>query len=135
MAFCTSGGRSLTVAPVADAPNLPGPEEERRSVSVLAIDLVGFSTAAQVLEPEDLQLAQREFFDLVVEAVQHAGGTIAKRIGDAVVAVFGAPTAYENDPYRAGPPRARRADRPDVAPCPTVGRSSPAAGSRPARRS
>ena len=67
MAFCTSCGRGLTVAPAPMSPNLPGPEEERRSVSVLAIDLVGFSSAAQTLDPEDLQLTQREFFDLVAD--------------------------------------------------------------------
>lgn len=62
---------------------------------------MGFSATAQALDPEDLQAMQREFFDLVSSAVHHAGGTIAKRIGDAVVAVFGAPTAHENDPYRS----------------------------------
>ena len=82
-------------------PTLPGPVEERRLVSVLAVDLVGFSQAAQALEPEDLRAAQREFFSIVAAAVISAGGTIAKRIGDAVVAVFGAPTAHENDAYRA----------------------------------
>lgn len=102
MAFCTSCGHALTVStPTAKAPELPGPEEERRLVSVLAVDLVGFSASAQHLEPEDLQAVQQEFFAVVTRAVQHAGGTIAKRIGDAVVAVFGAPTAHENDPYRA----------------------------------
>jgi class 3 adenylate cyclase len=80
---------------------LPGPEEERRYVSVLAVDLVGFSTTAQQLEPEDLRASQLEFFGVVATAVHNLGGTIAKRIGDAVVAVFGAPTAHENDPYRA----------------------------------
>ncbi len=102
MAFCTSCGHALTVStPAAKAPELRGPEEERRLVSVLAVDLVGFSASAQHLEPEDLQAVQQEFFAVVTRAVQHAGGTIAKRIGDAVVAVFGAPTAHENDPYRA----------------------------------
>ncbi|MCW2598189.1 MAG: adenylyl cyclase class-3/4/guanylyl cyclase [Frankiales bacterium] len=101
MAFCTSCGHALVGAPADAVPNLPGPEEERRVVSVLAVDLVGFSATAQSMDPEDLQSTQRSFFDLVTTAVQHAGGTVAKRIGDAVVAVFGAPTAHENDPYRA----------------------------------
>ncbi|MCW2501117.1 MAG: adenylyl cyclase class-3/4/guanylyl cyclase [Frankiales bacterium] len=70
-------------------------------VSVLAVDLVGFSATAQALEPEDLQTAQKQFFDVVATVVSNAGGTVAKKIGDAVVAVFGAPTAHENDPYRA----------------------------------
>jgi len=70
-------------------------------VSVLAVDLVGFSASAQALEPEDLQTAQRDFFSVVATAVLNTGGVVAKRIGDAVIAVYGAATAYENDPYRA----------------------------------
>ncbi|MGH9286379.1 MAG: adenylate/guanylate cyclase domain-containing protein, partial [Acidimicrobiales bacterium] len=70
-------------------------------MSVLAVDLVGFSGTAQALEPEDLQAAQRSFFSVVATVVLNTGGTIAKRIGDAVVAVYGAPVAHENDPYRA----------------------------------
>jgi class 3 adenylate cyclase/tetratricopeptide (TPR) repeat protein len=80
---------------------VPGPQEERRFVSVLAVDLVGFSATAQNLEPEDLQSAQRGFFSVVATAVLNTGGVVAKRIGDAVVAVYGAPVAHENDSYRA----------------------------------
>ena len=102
--FCTSCGQPLEqVAPPHPAApvQLPGPQEERRFVSVLAVDLVGFSGTAQALEPEDLRTAQRSFFSVVATEVLNAGGTVAKRIGDAVIAVFGAPTAHENDPYRA----------------------------------
>ena len=70
-------------------------------MSVLAVDLVGFSGTAQSLEPEDLHAAQRSFFSIVATAVLNSGGVIAKRIGDAVIAVYGAPTAHENDPDRA----------------------------------
>jgi class 3 adenylate cyclase len=70
-------------------------------VSVLAVDLVGFSSTAQTLEPEDLHAAQRSFFSVVATAVLNTGGVVAKRIGDAVVAVYGAPTAHENDADRA----------------------------------
>ncbi|MFN2536759.1 MAG: AAA family ATPase [Mycobacteriales bacterium] len=101
MAFCTWCGRPIESNEQPPVPTLPGPEEERRYVSVLAVDLVGFSTSAQQLEPEDLRASQKEFFGIVATAVHDLGGTIAKRIGDAVVAVFGAPTAHENDPYRA----------------------------------
>jgi len=98
--FCTACGHALEVV-VAKAPSLPGPPEERRSVSVLAVDLVGFSGTAQALEPEELHAAQRSFFSVVATAVLNTGGVVAKRIGDAVVAVYGAPTAHENDPERA----------------------------------
>lgn len=70
-------------------------------MSVLAVDLVGFSGTAQALEPEELRAAQRSFFSVVATAVLHSGGVVAKRIGDAVIAVYGAPTAHENDPDRA----------------------------------
>lgn len=102
--FCTSCGQPLQeVTPPTPPPmsRLPGPAEERRFISVLAIDLVGFSGTAQAVEPEDLRAAQRSFFSVVATEVLNAGGTVAKRIGDAVIAVFGAPTAHENDPYRA----------------------------------
>jgi class 3 adenylate cyclase/tetratricopeptide (TPR) repeat protein len=99
--FCTQCGHPLAAPAVRPAPELSGPEEERRLVSVLAVDLVGFAATAQELAPEDLRTTQREFFSLVTAAVLNAGGTVAKRMGDAVVAVFGAPTAYENDAYRA----------------------------------
>jgi class 3 adenylate cyclase len=68
---------------------------------VLAVDLVGFSTTAQTLEPEDLRAAQRSFFSVVATAVLNTGGVVAKRIGDAVIAVYGAPVAHENDAYLA----------------------------------
>ncbi len=70
-------------------------------MSVLAVDLVDFSGTAQSLEPEDLHAAQRSFFSAVATAVLNSGGVVAKRIGDAVVAVYGAPIAHENDPERA----------------------------------
>jgi predicted ATPase/class 3 adenylate cyclase len=77
------------------------PQEERRFVSVLAVDLVGFSSTAQDLEPEELRAAQRSFFTVVATAVLNTRGVVAKRIGDAVIAVFGAPVAHESDPYFA----------------------------------
>jgi class 3 adenylate cyclase len=98
--FCTACGHALEVV-ASQAPSLPGPQEERRCVSVLAVDLVGFSSTAQALEPEDLHAAQRSFFSVVATEVLNTGGVVAKRIGDAVVAVYGAPTAHENDPDRA----------------------------------
>jgi class 3 adenylate cyclase/tetratricopeptide (TPR) repeat protein len=99
-AFCTACGQALA-STIPQVPTLPGPQEERRWVSVLAVDLVGFSGTAQALEPEDLQTAQRSFFSVVATAVLNSGGVVAKRIGDAVVAVYGAPTAHENDADRA----------------------------------
>ncbi len=99
--FCTTCGTALGDRAPAPPPNVPGPREERRFVSVLAVDLVGFSSTAQAVEPEDLQAAQRGFFSVVATAVLNTGGIVAKRIGDAVIAVYGAPVAHENDSHRA----------------------------------
>ncbi len=67
----------------------------------MVADLVGFTAAAHALDPEDLRRTQREFFDRVRDVVTAYGGSVEKYVGDAVVALFGAPVAHENDPYRA----------------------------------
>ena len=99
-AYCTVCGTALAAAPVPGR-GLPGPGVERRLVSVLAVDIVGFSTMSTTLDPEDLHTAQQLFFDLVTTAVTGAGGTVVKRMGDAILAVFGVPITYDNDAYRA----------------------------------
>jgi adenylate cyclase len=75
--------------------------DARRPVTVLFADLVGYSTLAEQVDPEDLQdLLGRVFSDLR-EEIEARGGTIEKFIGDAIMAVFGAPVAHEDDPLRA----------------------------------
>lgn len=99
-AFCSACGEGLR--PPATGDQGPGPfGEERRTVTVLVADLVGFTAAAHALDPEDLQRTQRAFFETVRDTVVAFGGTVEKYVGDAVVSVFGAPVAHENDPYRA----------------------------------
>src|SRR5258706_15818261 len=75
--------------------------QERRLVTVLFADFVGFTTLSEELDPEVLQeLVSGIFEDLAEQAVTH-DGTIEKFIGDAIFVIFGAPIAHEDDPQRA----------------------------------
>src|SRR5258706_1988641 len=75
--------------------------QERRLVTVLFADFVGFTTLSEELDPEVLQeLVSGIFEDLAEQAVTH-DGTIEKFIGDAIFVIFGAPMAHEDDPQRA----------------------------------
>jgi predicted ATPase/class 3 adenylate cyclase len=102
LSFCTSCGARVNVAmaPLIPAQVAP-PPEERRIVSVLFVDLVGYSAAAAGADPEDVRRAQSAYFSTVRSVVERFGGTLEKYVGDAVMAVFGAPTAHGDDPYRA----------------------------------
>jgi class 3 adenylate cyclase len=75
--------------------------EERRLISVLFVDLVGFTSRAEQLDPEDVQALLRPYHDAVRSEVESFGGSVEKFIGDAVVGVFGAPTAFGDDAERA----------------------------------
>src|SRR5215210_6873895 len=78
-----------------------GPRRERKVVTVLFADLVGFTARAETLDPEDVEAILRPYHDrLRLELEQH-GGTVEKFIGDAVMSLFGAPVAHEDDPERA----------------------------------
>src|SRR5919109_783948 len=74
---------------------------ERKVVSVLFADLVGFTARAETLDPEDVEAILRPFHDRLRSELEQRGGTVEKFIGDAVMAVFGAPVAHEDDPERA----------------------------------
>jgi class 3 adenylate cyclase/tetratricopeptide (TPR) repeat protein len=78
-----------------------GPRRERKVVSVLFADLVGFTSRAETLDPEDVEAILRPFHDRLRSELEQRGGTVEKFIGDAVMAVFGAPVAHEDDPERA----------------------------------
>jgi class 3 adenylate cyclase/tetratricopeptide (TPR) repeat protein len=93
--FCSNCG-----APLAAAVPQRG-REERKVVTILFADLVGFTSAAEQLDPEDVRATLTPYYtQLRSELVRH-GGTVEKFIGDAVMAVFGAPVAHEDDPERA----------------------------------
>ena len=74
---------------------------ERRLVSVLFADLVGFTPFAEERDAEDVRDTLTRYFELAREIVERYGGTVEKFIGDAVMAVWGAPTAQEDDAERA----------------------------------
>ncbi len=77
------------------------PEEERKVVSVLFVDLVGFTDRADRADPEDIRATLHPYHARVKRETERFGGTVEKFVGDAVMAVFGAPVAHEDDAERA----------------------------------
>ena len=77
------------------------PADERKTVTVLFCDLVGFTAASDRADPEDVRARIRPYHARLRREVERFGGTVEKFIGDAVMAVFGAPVAHEDDPERA----------------------------------
>lgn len=76
-------------------------EGERKVISALFCDLVGFTPRAELMDPEDVHRLLRTYYASVRGEFERFGGTVAKFIGDAVFVVFGAPRAHEDDPERA----------------------------------
>lgn len=91
--FCAGCGNPLG-APVE-------PREERKVVTVVFADLVGSTARAERSDPEDVRAMLGAHHSRVRAELERFGGTVEKFIGDAVVAVFGAPVAHEDDPERA----------------------------------
>ncbi len=94
------GGGASIPAVGAAAPG-PTPTAERRFVSVLFADLVGFTPFAEERDPEEVRDVLSRYFDLARDVIERTGGTVEKFIGDAVMAVWGAPVAREDDAERA----------------------------------
>jgi len=100
--FCGECGTVL-----AETSSLPGMEvaapsgAERRLVSVLFADLVGFTSRSEDRDPEETREFLSRYFDASREVIERYGGTVEKFIGDAVMAVWGVPTAHEDDAERA----------------------------------
>jgi class 3 adenylate cyclase/tetratricopeptide (TPR) repeat protein len=90
----------VTLAPPA-VPRAAGDTEERRWVSVLFADLVGFTALSERLDSEEVRELVTDCLRRLVAEVQRLDGTVEKFIGDAVMAVWGAPVAHEDDPERA----------------------------------
>src|SRR5213596_552375 len=74
---------------------------ERKVVTVLFADLVGFTSTTEQLDPEDVEAILRPYHERLRYELERWGGTVEKFIGDAVAAFFGAPVAGEDDPERA----------------------------------
>jgi class 3 adenylate cyclase/tetratricopeptide (TPR) repeat protein len=92
--FCSSCGVLLAVE------NEPT-RDERKVVTVLFADLVGFTSRAEQMDPEDVRAVLEPYHSRLREELEQRGGTVEKFIGDAVMALFGAPTTHEDDPERA----------------------------------
>src|SRR5947208_2624961 len=75
--------------------------QERKVVTALFADLVGFTHRSEQLDPEDVAAILRPYHERLRAELERRGGTVEKFIGDAVMAVFGAPVAHEDDPERA----------------------------------
>ena len=92
--FCLACAEPLMAAPASAG-------EERKVVSVLFVDLVGFTDRSDRADPEDVRATLRPYHERVKVDIERHGGTVEKFIGDAVMAVFGAPVAHEDDAERA----------------------------------
>ena len=79
----------------------PSRSLERRIVSVLFADLVGFTPLSEGLDPEDVATIQDAYFAAVRDVMQRHGGQLEKFIGDAAMAVFGMPRGHDDDAERA----------------------------------
>ena len=110
--FCAQCGTGVAATPTTSTPTTsakqtpaddrgPGPASERKLVSVLFADLVGFTTLAEGRDHEDVRELLSRYFEQCQEVIGRYGGTVEKFIGDAVMAVWGAPITRENDAERA----------------------------------
>ncbi len=93
--FCGScGSRLADTEPVTRG-------DERKVVTILFCDLVGFTASSEGADPEDVRSLLKPYHGLLRREIERLGGTVEKFVGDAVMAVFGAPIAHEDDPQRA----------------------------------
>jgi predicted ATPase/class 3 adenylate cyclase len=92
--FCLACGSPI------EAPAQPD-EEERRPISAVFCDMVGSTSRGEELDPEDMLALLEPYYARLRGVLDQHGGTVEKFVGDAVVAVFGAPVAHEDDPERA----------------------------------
>lgn len=108
-AFCPRCGTARAAAvsppppppPPPPAPSEASHEADRRQVTVVFADLTGFTSLAEGLDPETLRTFQNALFATMAQAIARYDGFVEKFVGDAVMAVFGAPRAHEDDPLRA----------------------------------
>src|SRR6476659_3611272 len=102
--FCGACGAELDAASTAA-------REERKVITVLFADLVGFTSRAEKLDPEDVRALLSPYYVRLRHELERHGGTVEKFIGDAVVALFGAPWRTRTIPSGLFAPRSRSAKR------------------------
>src|SRR6476659_5076832 len=91
--FCLACGQPLSAG--------EAPRDERRIVTIIFVDLVGFTARAEQLDPEEVRALLTPYHDRVRREIESFGGVVEKFIGDAVMGIFGAPLAYGDDTERA----------------------------------
>src|SRR6266545_4974297 len=101
LACPSCGSANSLAAQVASLPTTAAPVSERRLVSVLFADLVGFTTISESRDAEEVRELLSRYFDTCRRLISLYGGTVEKFIGDAVMAVWGTPTAQEDAAERA----------------------------------
>jgi class 3 adenylate cyclase len=99
--FCAECGAQLAAQPAPRSELNVSPQAERRLVSVLFADLVGFTSLAEGRDAEETRELLSRYFDTCRRLIELYGGTVEKFIGDAVMAVWGTPIATEDDAERA----------------------------------
>jgi adenylate cyclase len=102
-AFCPRCGGALVPADTSSPARgqTPVHEADRRQVTVVFADLSGFTALSERLDPEEIRAFQNALFERLARTITRYGGFVEKFVGDAVLAVFGAPLAHEDDPERA----------------------------------
>src|SRR6187397_1310573 len=93
--FCEECATPLSAAPAHPLP------EERKVITALFCDLVGFTATSESADPEDVDRMLTRYFQVARSQIELHGGVVEKFIGDAVVGVFGVPVAHGDDPERA----------------------------------
>src|SRR6266508_2184792 len=104
--FCPRCGAARSPGPPGAIPPAATPDAihrdaDRRQVTVLFADVSGFTALAERLDPEEVRAFQNALFETLAQAIARYDGFVEKFVGDAVMAVFGAPVAHEDDPERA----------------------------------
>jgi class 3 adenylate cyclase/tetratricopeptide (TPR) repeat protein len=75
--------------------------DERKVVTVLVCDMVGYTPRSELLDPEEVRATLHSYYSRLRHEIERFGGTVEKFVGDAVIAIFGAPVAHDDDPERA----------------------------------
>ena len=100
-AALSSMRQQLAELELAEREPAPALEGERKLVTIMFADISGFTALAETMDPEAVRDLINACFDHLVPVIEKYEGTVDKFVGDAIVALFGAPVAHENDPERA----------------------------------